>query len=92
MSYKRDEINKNRVPSKIANRACLIRSIERFNFLCETRRSSYLHVLTLSVSIRSTIRRSRLPNWIRQILNRKSIIAQLDLNSCNSTVIAGNIG
>lgn len=28
-------------------------------------------------------------NRVRQILNRKSIIAQLDLNSCNSTVIGG---
>jgi len=31
------------------------------------------------------------PNRIRQILNRKSIIAQSDLNSCNSTVIGGTL-
>lgn len=61
----------------------------RFNFHPENDKGPlYLHVLTLSVSIRGTIlhRSPRLTEF-NQILNRKSIIAQSDLNLCNSTVI-----
>lgn len=48
-----------------------------------------LFTCAYSISFHSRHESPISPNRIRQILNRKSIIAQLDLNLCNSTVIRG---